>query len=577
MSFKTAETIWKDTFPRSRLCHLKPIGVGTAYVESLSGYAARLAGRHSVTTHHLFSKEIVLYINKPGTINANVNFEKFAKVVNGTGVMASDLIEVFERLTLRQDLRFTTMMPWRSVFSGRSLIRETRAWCSACYEERAKSEQDVYDQLIWSVNAVSICDKHKIPLEIKCPRCTSLQLHLTFRSRPGYCSSCKAWLGSNKQASEARNDAADIQTDTGLSVTIAKWMGALLALTPSLGENITTSIFVTNLSRYLQDRYGGRRTVISRSLSVSPATLYSWIEGRQLPSLGKLLEVCLTLGVPLMDMICVPAEQPKTPEEPTKITRILKTLAKPIRRSDWRKQEVLAGIEKVLRAALEEHPPIPLTRLAAKLVCNELTLRRKFPEITEKLAEKSLAYYRPKMDVKRAGEELRRACSEDPPPSLSEVSKRLGAGYSTASLVSKFPEECELIVTRYESRYRSHMDYDAIGKFMRDSLNEHPPPSLASLCRRLEVAEPNVQRALPELCALIRQRYVQHYQRETAKRRKLLVKEIRSNIKEMLRDGIRPTLSSLSAMRSVPCGSARFYRECQRILGELTSYVKVRA
>ena len=35
--------------PRSRLYALEPIGVGTALVESLSGYVARLAEAHSVS------------------------------------------------------------------------------------------------------------------------------------------------------------------------------------------------------------------------------------------------------------------------------------------------------------------------------------------------------------------------------------------------------------------------------------------------------------------------------------------------------------------------------------------------
>lgn len=561
----------KSTTPRSRLFHLEPIGVGSAFVESLSGYVARLAEQHRVTTYHFFSKEIALHLHKPGRITSYINFESFAKAVNGTCGLSSDMIDVFERLTLRRDLRFTTMVPWRSVFATRALIRGTRAWCPACYEEQADGSPYVYDQLIWSFDAVSVCGKHKIPLDIKCPSCTRRQLHITYGSRPGFCSSCRAWLGSKERIGVARNAGVDVHADTDAAVKTAEWVGALLALTPKLGENMTTSTFVTNLSKHLQERYDGKDILISQSLPVPPTTVNRWVKGKKLPSLGKVLDICLTLDVPLTDIICVPAEQAQTSEGPNKLTKALQSLGRPIRRGDWREHEVLAGIEKVLLAALEEHPPISVTKLLAKLGCNKRTLRRKFPELTKKLGRKSLAYHMPKVDVKRASEVLKHACGEEPPPSLREVSGRLGAGHSVKSLNIKFPEECSLIVERYRSRFKSDIDYDGIEKAMRDSLSENPPPSLANLCRRRGVAVNYVRQKLPELWALARQRYVRYLEEEMTSRRAVLVEEITSNAKKMLRDGVRPNTASLYAMRTVPCGKAHFNQEFRRILHELTS------
>src|SRR3712207_6369946 len=90
-----------DLIPvRSRLYSLAPIGIGTPHVESLSGYAARLAEKHSTTLYHLFSKEVAPLIKKPGTINLRVSFSAFAKAANGLGVIAADLTKVFEKLTL---------------------------------------------------------------------------------------------------------------------------------------------------------------------------------------------------------------------------------------------------------------------------------------------------------------------------------------------------------------------------------------------------------------------------------------------------------------------------------------------
>jgi len=43
---------------RSRLYCLEPIGIGTAVVESLSGYAERLAEAHAVSAGNLIGREL---------------------------------------------------------------------------------------------------------------------------------------------------------------------------------------------------------------------------------------------------------------------------------------------------------------------------------------------------------------------------------------------------------------------------------------------------------------------------------------------------------------------------------------
>jgi hypothetical protein len=49
---------------RSRLYHLEPIGIGTPYVESLTGYVQRLAHEHCVTVRRLTITEIAPLMGK---------------------------------------------------------------------------------------------------------------------------------------------------------------------------------------------------------------------------------------------------------------------------------------------------------------------------------------------------------------------------------------------------------------------------------------------------------------------------------------------------------------------------------
>src|SRR5215831_1468278 len=64
---------------RSRLYSLAPIGIGTAFVESLSGYAERLAEAHAVSAGNLIGRE--LFVRTAGANRINVGLVSYA--VNG--------------------------------------------------------------------------------------------------------------------------------------------------------------------------------------------------------------------------------------------------------------------------------------------------------------------------------------------------------------------------------------------------------------------------------------------------------------------------------------------------------------
>ena len=51
--------------PRSRLYTLKPVGIGTPFVESLSGYIARLADAHAVSVGDLVGRELSPSASQP--------------------------------------------------------------------------------------------------------------------------------------------------------------------------------------------------------------------------------------------------------------------------------------------------------------------------------------------------------------------------------------------------------------------------------------------------------------------------------------------------------------------------------
>src|SRR5580692_4871190 len=92
---------------RSRLYSLAPIGIGTAFVESLIGYVERLAEAHAVSAGSLIGRE--LFGSPVGIKPINVGLVSHA--INGVGGGAKRWVQALETVTSRADLRYLTLLP----------------------------------------------------------------------------------------------------------------------------------------------------------------------------------------------------------------------------------------------------------------------------------------------------------------------------------------------------------------------------------------------------------------------------------------------------------------------------------
>jgi hypothetical protein len=89
--------------PRSRLFHLKPLGIGTAQTESCTSYIARLAAEHHTSAGSLFTHELAPASNKPYLPSSkskfiqsvlSTSFYPATPALNGLGNTAKDWVEV---------------------------------------------------------------------------------------------------------------------------------------------------------------------------------------------------------------------------------------------------------------------------------------------------------------------------------------------------------------------------------------------------------------------------------------------------------------------------------------------------
>jgi TniQ len=112
----------------------------------------------------------------------------------------------------------------------------------------------------------------------------------------------------------------------------------------------------------------------------------------------------------------------------------------------------LCQYRRILEAALREEPPPTLNAVARRFTEFKIGfLRAHFPDECRRLIERHVDYCERRMQA--AGELLRQALHENPPRSLTRLSKE--SGYSISALTHNYPELSRSIVARYDDYKRN--------------------------------------------------------------------------------------------------------------------------
>lgn len=379
--------------PRSRLFHLAPIGVGTPDVESLTSYVARLAEAHRVQPRHLVVGEILPLLGRPRL--SQTPFPSLATIFrnsthahNGMGTQARDLVRSLATLTGRSDLHFLTLLPWAEVLSVQQLHRRTRAYCPACFEEWQQAGQVVYELLLWTLAPVIVCPRHRQRLRLTCPYpdCHSAAPWLSARSRPGYCARCERWQGSADGEEGSGGDALTTEEFTA-HAWIVDALGELLAAAPSLPALPRREQLLRTLVSWMRSQRTGSRQAQARQLGVSDTAIRYWERGAAVPSLWLLLRVCYHLGTsPLRILTGAEADPPPADLQPP-VARYFPL--RPVRaRTAFDREALRQALEDILSST--EEPPPSLREVARRLGRPDEVLRRQLPELCHAIAERYL-------------------------------------------------------------------------------------------------------------------------------------------------------------------------------------------
>lgn len=250
---------------RSRLYFLEPIAIGTAYVEGLVSYICRLAEAHCVSPGVLIKQEILPSFRKIYTVstqgihqvhnngdNTLVSFlskPTYTKNPNEYGFLAFQYIEGLKPLVLKENLQSSTTPPWidKALDTSVKWVRDIRAWCPKCFQEKLDAKQLVYEPLLWSIAAVTVCPHHHQPLQSRCPHCKKIQRPLTGKMQVARCSQCLAWLNEPVQTfSEAE---LSICAELEWHLWVAQQVMKVLEITPELPRMETKESIVQVLYR----------------------------------------------------------------------------------------------------------------------------------------------------------------------------------------------------------------------------------------------------------------------------------------------------------------------------------------
>ena len=365
----------------TRLYSLAPIGVGTPMVESLTGYVVRLAEAHCVSAGLLYWKEIRRLAGKGNIFTFRVtNGNGYSThTINGLGAPAADFVRVLERLTGRHNLHTLTLLTWAQVLPRAALLRRARAWCESCVHAWHQAHHPLYEPLLWTLHAVTVCPYHQRPLRHVCPHCERPIGPLDWRSRAAYCSRCAHTL-----VPCAVGPGQTLPRHELLWATwVANACGELLAAAPQIGCPPARDRLAHTIGRCIEHTSAGNAAAFARLMQVGRGDVSRWHRGKAVPRFTLLLRMAYGLETSLLDFLL---GAPAAMAAGGVVRAAPVALPPPAHRrtAQDRRRRNSPEVSRILHAALTESPPPSVSAVLKRLGDAASTVRYHFPALSQK-------------------------------------------------------------------------------------------------------------------------------------------------------------------------------------------------
>lgn len=292
-----------DIPARSRLYGPAPCEVGTVWVESLTSYLHRLAAKYCVTPRVFVTEAVLPHLafwheTRPSfATHLGSFYRREALRMNGTGELAQSLSQVLCRLTRRSDVRDTTLSLWANQLPPHSLLRWSPAWCPACYTGWQESGQALYHPVLWMLQVVTVCPRHRCALVDRCPHCQQRQSVIATSTQPGYCTQCTRWLGARSSASKEQE----------ITDEMFNWQTWVVRCIEELylGSRAFGALPWTDIAQGLltcREALGDGKS-LTRLTNLPYSLFWLWSHGKQTPSFKRLLEFGYVLDVTPLQLL----------------------------------------------------------------------------------------------------------------------------------------------------------------------------------------------------------------------------------------------------------------------------------
>lgn len=411
--------------PRSQLYNLSPIGLGTAGVESLSSYINRLAWAYRVNARTLVAMCVLPHLSGSHYVQAgSLQLGGFGRTrsmtVNGASQVACDWAEALGQLTMRSDLRQLTLHQWASDLPRWGLLRNLPQFCPVCYHQWREHSQPIYQPLLWTLSAATICLRHHWWLKERCPACQQVQSALAAKASPGYCTQCGAWLGEEvRPDEEATSEMLEWQSWVGEAVEELYHSSLAFGSLPwdALSDGMAAATAAV----------GGTRA-FGRLVHVPGVLFSSWQTRLRTPSFTYILAVGYVLNLSPLQLMTIEPEQLKEKLHTHLVTRPPPHFKHRLPRSQGESASIQAFLQAVLSG---ETAPLPMRQVARHLGVGEKYLLGRFRQECAAITAQYLVHRaeRAKQRVEQECEEVRQVVSalreQGSKPNVAQVSARL--------------------------------------------------------------------------------------------------------------------------------------------------------
>lgn len=171
----------------------EPKGIGSPYVESLTGYLQRVSNEHLIPPSSVFLEEVLPVFAEQGLYRGRAReiVRLHARTMNGAGRYARTGVEAMASLTGRNDLATLSFLTVADVVkvAGRGIVARGKRWCPCCWTADGHLEER-YERKLWNLSVVEACTIHGVALMNRCLGCGLAQPAIASDVRVGVCSHC---------------------------------------------------------------------------------------------------------------------------------------------------------------------------------------------------------------------------------------------------------------------------------------------------------------------------------------------------------------------------------------------------